>query len=1001
MSWKEQTLGAIKGLWGWIARADATDKAVIVGIGSSLESTFNKVPPDEELAELAQNMLLRLQEIYQDQVDDPSAALATVGKCVELSQNFLEGKADESAIAQAKALLGGEAPAPANAPAPGQDAPPSAPTETTQVAEPTPQAGATQAGEALASTAPPPAQAGNWPDVNAMLSRLVSAAPADKEGLQALHDELMGHAAAESMPVPLAERFGAAASALQMVLQDLAPDAGETLALAGRDLEAAANLCSELIGEQPPVSTPAPPVQTPLTPDVQAVQEGVAPAPVGDGASPAPADAPTDAGPEAAQAIEPPKAEEAQPGDVAPAEQPGDVEPAAEREAQPEAQPEPAAESQPEPAAESQPEPAADSGPDPAAAPASDGSPAPVSAEIEPATFDTPATLPEECDPELMKDFIVECLDHLTNAEAGLLDLETNADETETINVIFRAFHTIKGSSGFLGLDRIQKTAHLAENMLDRARDGQIRILGGYADLALKSCDALRTMIEGLEGLSEGDPLAVPEGLGELLGVLENPEAAGVSDEQVVEPVRLGDLLVGGGVDRDVVEQAAAEPSDKPLGERLMESKAVKPEQVAKALRTQKSMAGQGQQASGGAKGEQSIRVGTDRLDSLINMVGELVIAQSMVAQDPTVASDEAGRLSRNVSHAGKIIRELQDLTMSLRMVPLKATFQKMARLVRDVSRKAGKQIQFVTEGEDTEIDRTMVESLGDPLIHMMRNACDHGVENAEDRVAAGKEPMGTVVLRAYHSAGNVVIEITDDGKGIDRNKVLAKAVERGLVEKSKAKEMSDNDAFMLVFQPGFSTAEKITDVSGRGVGMDVVRKNIESLRGRIEISSKVGEGSTFTIRLPLTMAITDAMLCSVGEQRYLLPTVSIEQSFRPEAGTVSTVTGRGQTVLLRGELLPIFRLKDLFGIAGGIDNPQDGLLIIIEGEGKRCALMVDELLGQQQVVIKSLGSVLGSIPGVSGGAILGDGRVGLILDAGGILKVAEQSDGGPIETAA
>jgi two-component system chemotaxis sensor kinase CheA len=369
-------------------------------------------------------------------------------------------------------------------------------------------------------------------------------------------------------------------------------------------------------------------------------------------------------------------------------------------------------------------------------------------------------------------------------------------------------------------------------------------------------------------------------------------------------------------------------------------------------------------------------------------MVGELVIAQSMVAQDPQVTSGHAPRLQRNVSHAGKIIRELQDLTMSLRMVPLKGVFQKMNRLVRDLARKSGKKVQFVTEGEDTEIDRNMVESLNDPLVHMIRNSVDHGIEQPDTRTENGKDESGTVTLRAYHAAGNVVIQLEDDGKGLDRERILAKAVERGLIDNNK--ELSDAETFMLIFQAGFSTAEKITDVSGRGVGMDVVKRNIESLRGRIEVASKKGEGSTFSIRLPLTMAITDAMILSVGEETYLLPTVSIEQSFQPPAGSISTVSGQGEMVMLRGELLPLFRLHSLFNVPKAVSDPYEALLIVIEGGGHRCALMVDELLGQQQVVIKSLGRGMAKVPGVSGGAILGDGRVGLILDATGLLQLAE-----------
>jgi two-component system chemotaxis sensor kinase CheA len=310
-----------------------------------------------------------------------------------------------------------------------------------------------------------------------------------------------------------------------------------------------------------------------------------------------------------------------------------------------------------------------------------------------------------------------------------------------------------------------------------------------------------------------------------------------------------------------------------------------------------------------------------------------------------------------------------------------------MARLARDLARKAGKKVRFVSEGDDTEIDRNMVEVLNDPLVHMMRNAADHGIEMPEVRAAAGKDATGTIRLRACHSGGDVMIELSDDGKGLDRQKIRAKAVERGLVRADE--ELTEAEAFALIFRPGFSTADKITDVSGRGVGMDVVKTGIESLRGRVEVASRPGAGSTFTIRLPLTMAIADAMLVRVGEQRYLLPIVCIERSFRPEAGQMSTVTGRGEMVNLRGALLPVFRLHRIYNVPGAVTDATKALLMIIQDQGRRSALMVDELLGQRQIVVKSLSGMLGHVPGVSGGAILGDGRVGLILDAAGLVRLA------------
>ena len=503
-----------------------------------------------------------------------------------------------------------------------------------------------------------------------------------------------------------------------------------------------------------------------------------------------------------------------------------------------------------------------------------------------------------------------------------------------------------------MGLDRNLRLAHLAENLLERARAGEIKIQGIYADLSLRSCDALRTMIEGLQGIKPGGELIIPENFDDLIRQLDNPEGC-----------RIGEQL----------------------------DKAATAGELGKARRTQKII-------HRVTQAESTIHVGTGRLDSLINMVGELVIAQSMVTQDPNVLSGDKPRLTKNVVHAGKIIRDLQDLSMSLRMVPLKGTFQKMARLVRDLARKAGKNVRFVTEGEETEIDRNMVEALNDPLIHMIRNSVDHGIESADERANTDKNKTGTIRLRAYHAAGNVIIELIDDGKGLDRQKILAKAIDQGLVEAGR--ELSDSEIFALIFQPGLSTSERITDVSGRGVGMDVVKRGIESIRGRIDVSSRPGHGSTFAMRMPLTMAITDAMLLRVGNERFLLPTVSIEHSFKPVAGAVSTVTNQGEMVMLRGDLVPLFRLHELFNISDAIHDPYQALSIIIESNGRRCALMVDELLGQQQVVVKSLGQFVGQIPGVEGAGILGDGRVGLILDASGMIKLTLDGDDASVEAA-
>lgn len=538
-------------------------------------------------------------------------------------------------------------------------------------------------------------------------------------------------------------------------------------------------------------------------------------------------------------------------------------------------------------------------------------------------------------DPELRGEFVVESLDHLLKAENSLLALELDPEDQEAINAVYRGFHTIKGTAGFLGLREIQQLAHQAENLLDRVRKHELRLCGSVADLALDSADMLKQMVSDLQETPPGAPCPGPEGLEELLARLE----------------RIGE---------GQPEEAARSP------------------EVGQALRTQR----QTKESS-----EKNVRVRTDRLDALINMVGELVIANAMLTQDRDVQALQHRSLGRKVSQLAKITRELQGLTMSMRMVPLRATFQKMARAVRDVARKAGKEVNLVTEGEDTEIDRNMVESLSDPLLHMVRNAVDHGLEAPEVRLERGKSAAGTLRLRAYHEAGNVVIEMADDGQGLDRERILAKAVANGVV--AEEKELSDEEVYRLIFAAGLSTAERVTDVSGRGVGMDVVRRNIEALRGRIDLTSAPDQGTTFSLRIPLTLAIIDGMLLRVGSERYILPTVCIQESVRGGDQIISTVTERGEMVAFRGQLTPIVRLNDLFGVPGGAAELADGLLVIVEAGGELCALLVDELLGQQQVVIKSLSGRLGHIPGLAGASILGDGRVGLILDVGGLLQLA------------
>jgi two-component system chemotaxis sensor kinase CheA len=392
------------------------------------------------------------------------------------------------------------------------------------------------------------------------------------------------------------------------------------------------------------------------------------------------------------------------------------------------------------------------------------------------------------------------------------------------------------------------------------------------------------------------------------------------------------------------------------------------------------------------SSGSSSIRVDTGKIDSLINMVGELVITQSMLGMlGEDFSMDKLGRLREGLGQLERHTRELQESVMQIRMLPISFTFSRFPRLVHDLSQKLGKQIELKMSGENTEVDKTVIEKIGDPLVHLVRNSVDHGIEMPEDRVAAGKPETGTVHLSAEHRGGNIVIEITDDGKGLARDKILQKGIERGLI--SEDDNLSDKQIYDLIFQPGFSTAEQVSDVSGRGVGMDVVRRNINELGGSIEIASEQGKGSTITIRLPLTLAILDGQTICVGDEIYIVPLGSIIESIQVRKDMLRRVAGKGETFRLREEYLPIVRMAEVFGI----DNPkaldiEDGIVVVVEAGGAKCGLFVDGLLGQQQVVIKSLEANYGRVEGISGATILGDGSVALIMDIPGVIRLSQQA---------
>ena len=585
----------------------------------------------------------------------------------------------------------------------------------------------------------------------------------------------------------------------------------------------------------------------------------------------------------------------------------------------------------------------------------------------------------DEEDYEIYSGFVMESQENLAAVEISLIELEQTPDDQESINSIFRAFHTIKGVSGFLNLMQINKLSHHAENLLDHVRSGEISIDETIIDIILESVDILKKYIQGVAtGIKNNSHLDVDIDISPLIQGIDSVLTQ--NEQPIAKP--LGEILVDRG---DIspqqlkqgLEKQIQEPGKK-IGQILVEKQNVTPDKIASALNVQKKF----------TLNQTSIqvKVDTQKLDNLVDLTGELVIAQTMLRQNLNALALKDQKLNQSLGQLNQITTNLQNTAMSMRMVPIKATFQKMLRLVRELSKSTGKQARLTMVGEDTEIDRNVVDELYEPMVHMIRNSIDHGIELPQDRQAAGKHPIGEISLKAYHKSGRIVVEIRDDGQGLDTSRIIEKAKLNGLI--SEEDVLSDAEINNLIFQPGFSTAQKVTDISGRGVGMDVVKKNIEKLKGRVEIKSQYGLGSTFLISLPLTLAILEGMLVRVGTERYVIPALSVLESFRPREEDYSTLEGKGEMILSRGRLLPLVRLNQVFNLKNDDVNPWEALVVVAEYENHQIGLLLDELLGKEEVVIKSLGETFNMIDGIAGGAILGDGRVGLILDMAGIWKL-------------
>jgi two-component system chemotaxis sensor kinase CheA len=579
---------------------------------------------------------------------------------------------------------------------------------------------------------------------------------------------------------------------------------------------------------------------------------------------------------------------------------------------------------------------------------------------------------------EFLGIFVEEAREHLQEMEAMLLALRIDTVTTDDLNKIFRAAHSIKGGSATFGLNSVTELAHVLESLLDKLRERRLDLTTEMVDALLRSTDTIGAQISEHEGRGSVDPQVV-ESLCDCIRRLTDGETAAASAAPAAKPapaparpakVAVEGVAFGFFDDDDepapVAEQAAPTPAPAPT----------LPAAVAPAIA-----------APAAAHESSSIRVGVEKVDQIINLVGELVITQAMLAQ--CVDSDDPQRLEKlkfGLDQLDRNTRGLQEAAMAIRMMPISAVFNRFPRVVRDVAGRLGKEVDLKLVGEGTELDKGLIERIVDPLTHLVRNSLDHGLEAPAERIACGKPVKGTITLRASHQGGNIVIEVSDDGRGLSRERILAKARERGI---PVADSPSDAEVWNLIFEAGFSTADKVTDVSGRGVGMDVVRSNIHSLGGRVEIQSEAGAGTRMTVRLPLTLAILDGMSVSCGGETFIVPLAFIVESLRPSPGAILTMGSQGRVLQIRGKYLPMVTLHELLGMPAPPGAGEDGILIVIDTEEMRMALLVDALLGQHQVVIKSLETNYRKVPGISGATIMGDGRVALILDAAGLGRLA------------
>ena len=588
-------------------------------------------------------------------------------------------------------------------------------------------------------------------------------------------------------------------------------------------------------------------------------------------------------------------------------------------------------------------------------------------------------------DPALLQEFLIESEELLEGMNQDLVALEQAPDDTELLNRIFRALHTIKGTSGFLNFDPVVRLSHRAEDVLNTLRRSEVEFSRRIMDALLAARDQLSIMLQDIrEGGLKDYAL---DGLIAELEAVQKPAPA---------PSRLGDILVAEGVIapgalQDVLQQQAQSGEIRKIGELLVEKGLASKTDVSNALARQKRQADS-------VIAAQTMRVDVRKLDELIDLVGELVLERNRLFQLSRELSmgrlemqDLTEAFSQSTARLSFITEELQAAGLRARMVPIDTVFRKFPRLVRDVAHNLKKEVDLLVSGEDTELDKTMVEMIGDPLVHLVRNSLDHGLELPDVRESAGKPRKGTIRLEARQEGDQIIISVADDGAGIDPARIAKKAMEKGLVTADRLRTMTTREILDFVFLPGFSTAEKISDLSGRGVGMDVVRSNLTKLNGTIELESKLGAGTTVFLRLPLTLAILPVLLVEVGNEIYALPLRSVVETARIRATELHRFEG-SELLHLRGETVPLLRLRQIFKVQYRADEKGSDKVVILGIGERRFALLVDNLIGQESTVIKPLGSYLHHCSGIAGATISGDGRVRLVLDPADLLASASNS---------